>query len=415
MVRHNMLNVILKFFGSDILAKSITVLSLPFFALLMGPNELGKFSEWFSIYNILVAIVSIGIPSYFLVLIHSSQYSDESALTSQLLSFFLEWLLWIIPASLLFFFLFYDLFYGCLTLCAAILFSIINYNESILRFNKNAKSYLWLQLSFAISTSLIPLGFVLINPVWSYRCWGYVLGLALVIMVVRIICPYKLRVGHINTIFKIGLLQFGAPIVLITGINWLKLGIDLQLLKNIESYSSSGILFFCFQIISIINIIAASLNRSSTVLFYELLAQRSFRQFYFFIGKISLILIFVSVCVVVISDFIVRLYMPDYKMAIPILYPMALGIIFYGVGQFISAFFMFYQQSYFVSMAVFISSLSHPFISYWLINHFGWGTIGYSYLFSNCIFFCVVLLLNLFCNRAYSVQKMTAISIKNYK
>lgn len=386
-----MLKLILKFFISDVFAKGVAVLLLPIYSILMGPNQLGQFSEWFSAYNIVAAIISLGIPSYFLVL-HGSKTNNSYILSAQFLSFFKKWLVIITPIILFIFTVFKSLLFAMSILVASVSFTYITYIEATLRAEEKIKHYFCLGIFLTLVTSVFPLIIVMISPIGASRSLGYSIGVLMLAFVLAVFFSPSLPKINTSKSFNKSTILFGLPIVLITGINWLKLSVDIQLLKGLNDYHDSGILFFTFQVVSIINIIAASLNRASTASFYELIAENKMDLFNKLIFKIILILASITFFMIFLISVAVNQFLPDFSEASYLLYPMSLGVIVYALGQFIASFFMFYEKTYILTLAILLSSLIHPFISYYIIQNIGWHALGYSYLISSVIFFALTVL-----------------------
>lgn len=387
-----MLKLILKFFMSDVLAKGIAVILLPIYSIIMGPSQLGQFSEWFSTYNVIVALVAFGIPSYVLVMF-DPQKNNGHILSAQFFNFFKKWLLFIVPLGLFFLIFFKNIFFGISIMIASVSFSYITYLEAILRAEKKTKSYLWLELSLTFMTSVLPLFFVIISSTSTSRILGYSIGLLFLVFVLIIFFVPKIPKISINTHFAKKTVAFGFPVVLITGINWLKLYVDIQLLKNLDDYHYSGILFFAFQIVSIVNIIAASLNRASTVTFYELIRTNKMGLFNQIIFKIMLVLIGITSGIILIFYFGINQFIPAFSEVIYLLCPMSVGILLYTLGQFVASFFMFYEKTYMLTLAILASSLIHPLVSFYIVHYLEWQYIGYSYLISSILFLLFILLL----------------------
>lgn len=390
---------ILNFFFSDIVAKALSAAFIPLFAHFLGPAELGIFSEWFSLYNIGVAIVSIGMPSFILVLL-SSAPDQEEELIEKTVSLFCVWLLVVVPVCAGAFLFLNKFWYGLSIIIAAVSFAIVNYLEAILRFRGTIRRYFHLQLVSTTSTAVVPLFFVLITATGFSRALGYTLGVAILGLIILTNFMRNFSLVKVDKAIKVEAFKFGVPIVLITGISWLKLGIDVQMLKEVSGYASSGLLFYSFQVISISSILAASLNRSSTPKFYKLLAANKLSKFTEFIFKISMIHIVLTIGVVVVSVGIVVLFLKQFLQSIDIILPMAAGIVFYGVGQFVASLFLFYRKTYLLTLCIGSSSIMHPIVSYYIIENFGSSKIGYSYLVSNFIFLVLVILVSVFMKRA---------------
>lgn len=387
-----MLKVIMSFFMSDIIAKGIAVIFLPIFAYFLGAKELGLFAEWFSSYNILLGLFSFGVSTYILVLLSSSKEERAQELKNQLLTFFIKWLILIV-----FIFIFYILIFNNNYLyfssiaVVAIAFSFIQIYEALLRFYNKTNNYLLFQIFLTTTTSVIPLLCVLYNNSWESRALGVVISIVFLSLFSMFKIFKNFKFVNYEKVFRNETIKFGIPIFLISSVMWIKLLIDLKLLKLITSTESSGILFFTFQILSIISILSASLNRSSTPIFFKLISEHSDDLFLKLIIKLTLILIGFSFILICLVHLLLHFELSEYQESIDILYPMVLGVVFYSVGQFFSSKFLFFKKTYINALCIIFSSVIHPFLTYYIIKNFYWTNIGYSYLISNFIFFLTVL------------------------
>ncbi len=203
----------------------------------------------------------------------------------------------------------------------------------------------------------------------------------------------KLSYIKLSNTSRYDAIKFGFPIVLVSAISWLKLGIDVQLLKNISGYKESGILFFSFQIISIISILAASLNRASTPDFLRILSNKDHGLLLRLILKMTFILTLFTIVIVAGSIILIKTYLIDFSSSVYLVLPMAIGTVLYGAAQFVAVIFLFNKKTYLLTLSIYASSLLHPLVSYYIIGRFGWLNIGYSYLISYALFFFMVVFL----------------------
>jgi len=383
---------IFSFFTADILAKGISAVLIPVYSYLMGPAELGLFSEWFTLYNSVVALVSFGIPTYLLVQLNAHP-KDEDEVINTTATLFYEWQFIGIPVILLVFAINNKFLYGVTIIMAAVSFSIVNYLEAYLRFNNKLKQYIILQAASTSSTNIIPLIFVAVSASWWSRSLGVTISVIILAIIILTKILHRYSYVKLTKTFRYDAMKFGFPVVLISVISWVKLGIDVQLLKGISGYKESGILFFSFQIISIVSILAASLNRASTPDFLRMLSAKNHRLFLSMFLKMTLVLTLFTLAVVAGSIILVKTFLPDFNSSVYLILPMAIGTIFYGAAQFISVVFLFDRKTYLLTLSIYASSLIHPLISYYIIGKYGWLNIGYSYLISYSLFLILVVFL----------------------
>lgn len=383
---------IFNFFTADILAKGISAVLIPVYSYLMGPAELGLFSEWFTLYNTIVAIVSLGIPTYLLVQLNAHPEDEDKVIdsTSTLLC---EWQLIGIPLMVLIFAISGKAVYGIGIIMAAVGFSIVNYLEAYLRFNNKLKEYIFLQAASTSSTNIIPLIFVAVSASWWSRSLGVTISVIILAIVILARTQHRCSYAKLTKSCRYEAIKFGFPVVLISVISWLKLGIDVQLLKGISGYQESGILFFSFQIISIVSILAASLNRSSTPDFLRILAAKNHRLLLSMFIKMTFALTLFTSAVVAGSILLIKTCLPEFASSVYLILPMAVGTILYGAAQFVAVVFLFDKKTYLLTLSIYASSLIHPVISYYIIGKYGWINIGYSYLVSYSLFFIMVVYL----------------------
>jgi len=393
---------ILGFFASDIVAKGVSAALIPLYSYLLGAEELGQFSEWFSIYSGIVAVMSFGIPTYLLVLL-SAHASEKHSIVEQTSSLLYEVYSVAVPLIVCLSMWKGKFFYGFTISIAAVSFSIVNYLESILRYDNKTKQYLILQIASTACTNVVPLVFVFFTASWLSRALGFTISVAA--LAVAIVGMGLVACKHVKipSEFRSDAFKFGLPVVLISAISWLKLGIDVQLLKGYSGYKESGILFFSFQIISIVTILAASLNRASTTDFLRFLSAGEHGDFVKLFTKMMLLLSLMTMLVVIGTMMLTKTYLKEFDSSASLILPMAIGSVFYGAGQFISVFFLYHKKTYLLTLCIGLSSTLHPFISYYIIGELGWMRIGYSYLISHTLFLVMVL---------YTSKKLTSFSFR---
>ena len=244
-----------------------------------------------------------------------------------------------------------------------------------------------------MATSTVPLVFVYLDPQWESRAVGYLAGVFCLVAIVSVQAVQGLKVEAIDSAYRKQVITFGSSIVLMAMVTWCKVGADIQLLKYLDGYHSSGILFFSFQIVSVVSIVAASLNRSSAPVLYELLKNKHSQQFWMLIVKLGGGVSTLSIVVVLASWFLVEGYLQEFSTAERMIIPMSIGAVLYGIGQFIGSAFLFHKKPQLLTLAILISSLLHPAMSYLLISFQGWDNIGISYLLSSSIFLFLVIVL----------------------
>ncbi len=386
-----MIKTIMSFFISDIIAKSIAVIFIPLFAFYMGPKELGLFGEWFSSYNILLALFSFGSSTYILVLLNSN--NNIEGIKNQFLIDFLKWIFFIGLISILFVFFFKNELssYYYSIIIVAFSFSFIQIYEALLRHNNQRKKYLFFQLSLSFMTSIVPFLFVLYNSTWESRSIGLVMSILIILIYSVIKIFNKFKFDRNNNSIKKDLIKFGFPIFLISTATWMKLLIDLKLLKSLNDLQAPGILFFSFQILSILSILSGSLNKSSTPTFFKLFSKNKNKDFLILISKLSLLIFLFSIVLILLINILISYKLMEYRDALVIIYPMVIANLFYSVGQFFSAKFLFFKKTYINATCLISSSIIHPFITYIIIKYFNWVYVGYSYIISSFIFFILVL------------------------
>lgn len=386
------MSTILRFFASDVAAKGVAVLFIPMYSYFLGPEQLGQFSEWFSLFNVFVAILGMGVPSYVLVLLSRSPEHEDS-IKRKSIRFLFEWFLFAAVVNLISSYFIDNIYYSVGLFVASLCFVIINFVEIVLRYQKLFNHYFCLQLSLAMATSAVPLLFVYFDPNWESRVQGYVAGILLVMSVVIVLSISKFGIEKIDNTYRKDVLLFGSSVVLMTMVAWCKVGADIQLLKYLDGYNSSGILFFSFQMVAIVSIVAASLNRSSSPVFYELLKNNQSHNFWVLIYRLGGIISALSVAVVIACWILVKYFLQEFEQSLGMIVPMSIGSVLYGVGQFVGAIFLYQKKPYILTWAIAISSLVHPISSYLLITYKGWDMIGLSYLISSALFLVLVFLL----------------------
>jgi O-antigen/teichoic acid export membrane protein len=389
------LNYIVRFFGSDLIAKTLSMCLIPFFAFYMGPAELGRFAEWFTFFNLVTAVIGIGIPSYLLVVLAKTE-SVESYVLGQFKGVYRQWHI------LLLFVLLFAIFcspsamhlpLASLYLCSICYFHT-DYYLSIFRHTDKPRSYFITQLSLSIVTNGIPFLFVLFTPTSESRIFGLTGGLVVLALTVKATTPLNVTKAKPKAEFRAKVYKFGLPITLISAAAWLKFGLDLQLVKVHASYALAGHLAFANRCTALVSIVAAALNRASTVKFYELLNDTSLREWQRLIRLLSLSITFLILLIFVSGYVLIEVALPEYRPSIYFLLPMLLAQIPYALGQFIASKFYFREETFKLTICVIGASLLHPLTSYLILTSAEPRMLGMSYLVSNCAFLSGVLLLS---------------------
>lgn len=389
----------------DLLVKGLAVTTIPVFAYLLGTEELGRFAEWYSLYNILFAVISLGIPAYFLVLMGKGNKTDE--LDFQLLRVYCEWLLFVLIVLMLIGYYAETYWFEIITLfIASISFFAVEYMSSKYRFTVDVYKYSWLQMASTASTYIVPLLIVYIVATAEVRMIAMCVSLFLLkIILLFLNLNLNLNLNVSGNVFakqtlRFNTYSFGLPLVLMSLVSWLKLGGDIQYLKFYSGYDVVGNLAFAFQILSIVSIVAASLNRAATVDLYRMLESGAVSDWYNLIKKLTIVVAVIAVSSVVGLWIVTKFLLPDYQLAIQFFVPMVLGTVIYSLGQLLASKLLYSEESFKLTFALIVSSCLHPLVSFIILNYLDLSYLGFSYLLGNLLFTFIV---------AYFVMKKVAV------
>lgn len=395
-------NDILSFVASDLFCKGLTILVMPIFAIKMGGDDFGKYAEWFSFYNIVFSLLSLGVPSFIIVRSSKKKFTlDSEYITLRVL---LRWNLLILTIFLLLLYLAFDFsVINVLIFISASGFVIIEYGNSKCRIGNDIDSYFKIQAMFVLFCTIIPSVLVFINSSYELRATLFSLGIAFTALYVF----SKFKIGQVfldeeknkeqsSDFNSLGLdiLKYGLPLVLIAGVGWLKNGLDLQLLKKFSGYEDVGSLAVASQLVSIITIVAASLNRASSTRMYSFLEKKQTKLWFRFVIKLSLLILMLSGAGAVVIYLSYDYILSDYTNLFGFYMPMLIGSILYIIGQFLSSMVMYNEKTVLFTLAISFSSLIHPIVGYFIIDNFGVKYITYSYIFSGGGFLFFILFLS---------------------
>lgn len=384
------------YFLVDIFLKGLAVLFIPFFAKLMGPEELGLYVEWFAVYNAFFALICLGIPSYYLVLSVKSLSFPEVEV--HLFRIFLEWFFFAVVISFIIVCILNgDALYFSAVATAAFFFFFIELAVANARFENNLRFYALLQLLLFVSTVFLPFFAVFFAPTFSIRMLVFVLSLSAVSFFCFIKMHKKLlkkRDYLVTQEVRVRAYKYGLPLVSIALFSWLKIGGDLQFLKFYGGYDVAGNMGLAFQILAVVSIAGASLNRAASVKLYSLIKSEDDSGWYKTVIKMSVLVSVLGFISYFLFYMVVYFWLNEYFLALKFYGPMMIGTIFYCIAQFFASKVIYKEKTFLLTACLIFSSILHPAFSYIISQNFGYEFLGYSLLLSNIIFLVLLLCLS---------------------
>lgn len=379
---------IFKFISSDILAKAISVLGIFLFANIMGPEELGKFGEWFTYFNLFSIAISFGLPSYILLCASKKRGRLKSVFT---LSLFIN------AFALLFYFMLGYFFLSkevlSLILASAFFYNVFLLVQSVLMVAGNAPRYFFMQSSYAFLGIMLPVavmyGFDSFES--EMRVIGFFFSTIIVFVFSLVIVRRLFSLRKVDFSRFSEMLRFGLPLSLLAGVSWFKQGADIYLLSHFQSYELTGKFFFAFQVIGILTILGASLNKHFKLTFFGCLNRRDYGAWFRVILGLTglMFLVYLTLCAAMF--FLTNSFLVGYKESMQAVVVLGFGAIFYICAQFISSYYLFLKSTYFITVFSVITAVLHFACSYGLLFILETSSLEYSSLFSNLLFFFLML------------------------
>ncbi|MCK0107315.1 hypothetical protein [Marinobacter sp. S0848L] len=383
------------YFMVDVSLKGLAALFIPLFAKFMGPEDLGLYVEWFAVYSVVSALICLGIPSYYLVV--SIKKGKGAEIEAHLFKVFLEWSFLIVVASCIFgLFLNGQLFYVFAIILAAFSFFFIEFAVSNARLENDINFYALLQFFMFLSTVSIPFVAVLLTPTFDSRALAFVLSLSFVSLFCFVKMNRKIvrkRDVLVTSEVRVSVYKYGLPLVSIALFSWLKLGGDLQFLKSYGGYGVAGNMGLAFQILAVVSIAGASLNRAASVKLYSFIKNEDNDGWYKAVTKMSFLVAVLGIISYGLFYLIIHFWLSEYTLALKFYGPMMVGTVFYCAAQFWASRVIYKEKTYILTVCLIVSSLLHPIFSYVINLTFGYEFLGYSTLFSNIIFLVLLLCL----------------------
>lgn len=366
----------------DIGCKAIAALSIPLFALYMSPSELGLFGEWFTIYNLFAIFIGMGISTYFIIIknekINKFDFAKEIRGSINVSVFLLA-------ICLIVGFLFLDdkllYVFACIL---AFMNNIFQLRISDLRVNDELKMYSLYNFFFSLLTTLIPLFVVMNINTAQARVIAFVIAIFLLVSLPLKWCIALFYKGnkdlkHISKRF----ISYGWPIALIGIASWGKAGVDIQMLSKHLSVEEAGYYFFAFQIVSILLIFGATINRALMPELVKVLNDNK-NKFYMICSLVTLLLLFLAVSIFIVSSYFINSYSVEYTKSLDYLVPLLISGWLYVCANVLANKLLRFEKTIKISYSILVSSVTHVaavsfLFSYNLVGYIGWVSVMSSF------------------------------------
>lgn len=370
-------NKVLSFIGVDLISKLIVAVSIPFYAFFMSESQMGSFGQWFAVFNILIYILGLGLPSYIVVLLTKNENDIKGKLWSAILFIAL-----ISMASLIISRFLNWKFTELAVLCS--LFSILfQCYLSYFRVTNNLGRYFSSSIIYSLLISFIPLFLVYLTPSWEQRVIGYCIAIAFVPLALLIVnfSNYDKPDFRKENLHFFSLIEFGVPLVIVGVLGWGKSLFDMYLLESYVDIESVGIYFFSIQIISYFLILGATVNKNLLPSFIRL-SEKGGMNFVAYIIRIAIVVFISSAIFYLAFAFFVSNFLDGYNNMGEFLLPMSLGAASYVVLQFLFSYFIANKTTWIISLFSFLNIIIHSAISCLVVYIDKPTLIGWSSFFS---------------------------------
>jgi len=254
---------------------------------------------------------------------------------------------------------------------------------------KNTKRYVQWQLIYSLCTSLIPLVTLyallpntMISRVYVFAIVSVILSMLSINTLLRIVNHSLPSFGF----FKRSVM-YGIPVCGLAVMGWAKLGFDMYMTSVHYSYEISGGLFFAFQLVSVLTILGASLNKHSKIELFGYINKNRVDLWWEKLWHLSKLTFIFYLLLSMSVSVLIHYQMPEYAGAIFGVWIIGFGAVFYIIAQYISSLFLYLEKTYVVTFFIALSALLHSISTYSIIVFWESERVEISYLISYFIFF----------------------------
>ena len=401
------------YFGFEGINRALPFIILPIIAAYISTTEYGILTNFTILVQILSAVVALNTYSALSVF----YFKDNNRIVSifsnlagliLILSVICFFVLLLFSRLIEFYFRI-SFFWQVLALITASTASIISLYTTLLRMQKKAISFAYLQLSQSFFMFVLAIMFVVVF-LWNWQ--GRALSMVISNVLVMFFCllfmfrKNPLLSQHTVNLFEIKkYFLFGLPLLPHTLSFWFKSGMDKIIITNTVSLSANGIYSISLTLGGIIGLFTnAFFNMYSPHVYEKLhyietaspdeaskIKRKLVSQAYYFCICLLLICVFSYFIMAII---IRHLFSGDYLLSIPLL-PFVLVISFFNAMYAIVSIYLFYMnKTKQLGITTFSASVLQVLLTYFGVSI--WGTIGalYSGVFVSFIIFVSVFYLS---------------------
>ncbi len=369
------------FIFSDILSKGITASFIPLFAFYMGPSDLASFGSWFLVFTTVSLFSSFGSPSFF-----SKKIIDNEDVKEELFFFFLLATITLSIFTLICFSLKIDY----TPFLCSYFFVFFQLRLAVLRVNNNLSTYAKLNLAFSFSCSIFPLVAYLYFDDWLARIYLYIfITILFGGNAIWSIIPFRhfyIRDKKFKS-FSINLIKFGLPLSLSGVIFSLRTLFDFLALEIKESDNLAASYFLTFQLISVVLLFGAILNRTLQPTVFKLIrdGEQYITTLHGFSAKIL-----AAIIPMLAFGWGFSLFYAEYESLNLFFVPMTIGAVVYIIAQLYSNVLLYNQRSSVLLWCSVWASLLHVLSSTTLIVFNLGDLLGLSSMFSSFFYLLYV-------------------------
>jgi len=360
---------------TDIINASLPYFLLPILTYYITPNQYGKLAVFNSLVSVLIVLIGQGIIN----LLSVNFYKNDK---SKFKKFVFNMLLIINIASVLMF------------LCILIFKDFINIQSSLdykwfivslvlSYFNLISSLYLTILILerkpkifgiFQISVTLIKFAFSLLFVVYLLLSWkGRIFGILIGSIIAGLVALHFIIKKYIVFILDKRIIKeiifFYIPLIPHQLSGWLKSGITILLLANMDSNTSAGLYDVAMKFVMPISIIAISLNKAWIPNLYSKLSKKpSFeekKQIVKFIYMFFLIFILLAIIIIILSPLVAKIiFEKSYFNAIKFIVPLALGTVITSMFPFFIAFIYYTKKVKYISLITLGTAILSVLLTY---------------------------------------------------
>jgi len=386
--------------GFEVLNKSLPFILLPILTHYISPTGFGLIANFNALYGVLAVLVGLSIHGAVNVAYVKYGKSEISAYVFNSFIILTASLFVILFVSFIFsntykqfsnlpiYWLYIGVFSAAMQFVTSI--NLVLWQAEKRALNYGAYQLLQTLFNFSLSVWLV----IIVTMGWEGRLYAQNISV-ICFAVISLIIIYKRNYlsANVNTKYIIDALKYGVPLIPHSLSGWIFMGFNILLITAVLGEDKAGIYSVAMQFALMMNIIVNALNRAIQPFFYERLkdidnVKKATLVKYVYLGFITMIII--GILVTLLTSVIIRFFVDDlYHNANTYLPYLIFSAVFNGFYLLVVKFIFYINKTYHITIATFISAVSHIVISILLINIIGLLGVAIATLISSLISFIV--------------------------